>query len=141
MATGDIVQIVNPQGVFEALELRRVPINNFSRIVYAYVMSGETRTAGTLETRATVMHVAGSPEAGRIVESIASTCYREEVHREIREVVQATYRWDLITEFNRVFWRDMDFDSAMDALERMQPYPHAWRIIPTTGLEHGAKVA
>jgi hypothetical protein len=46
--------------------------------------------------------------------------------------------FDILDEFNRVFWKDMDRASALESVHK---FGTMYRVVPATGLDHGAKVA
>lgn len=48
-------------------------------------------------------------------------------------------RFDILDPFNRVFWRDMDAATAIDAVNNLGA---GWyRIVEHTGADYGVKVA
>jgi hypothetical protein len=48
-------------------------------------------------------------------------------------------KWDLIDEFNRVFWVDVDPEAALKALN--ETWAFMWRVVPSTGRrQHGDRV-
>lgn len=48
-------------------------------------------------------------------------------------------RFDILDAFNRVFWRDMAADVAIDAVNKLGA--GMYRIVEHTGADYGVKVA
>lgn len=46
--------------------------------------------------------------------------------------------FDILDAFNRVFWKDMDRATALEAIGKLGAM---YRVIAATGLGHGVKVA
>jgi len=46
--------------------------------------------------------------------------------------------FDILNEFNRVFWKDMDAATALEAVNKLGTM---YRVVPATGLDHNTKVA
>lgn len=46
--------------------------------------------------------------------------------------------FDILDAFNRVFWKDMDRAAVLEAINKMGTM---YRVVPATGLNHGAKAA
>lgn len=47
-------------------------------------------------------------------------------------------RFDIVDDFNRIFWRDMDADTALAGVQKLGTM---YRVIPATGLDYGQKVS
>lgn len=45
--------------------------------------------------------------------------------------------FDILDEFNRVFWKDMDGATALEAINKLGTM---YRTVPSTGLDYGTKV-
>lgn len=50
----------------------------------------------------------------------------------------AAESFDILNEFNRVFWKGMDRASALEAINKLGVM---YRVVPSTGLDYGMKVA
>jgi hypothetical protein len=46
--------------------------------------------------------------------------------------------FDILDSFNKVFWKDMDRTTALEAINKLGGM---YRVVAATGLNHGAKVA
>ena len=53
------------------------------------------------------------------------------------DITSEATSFDLLDPFNRVFWKDMDKATAIDAANRMGPQ---YRVVDHTGLDYNAKV-
>lgn len=46
--------------------------------------------------------------------------------------------FDILDAFNKVFWKDMDRTTALEAINKLGSL---YRVVAATGLDHGAKAA
>lgn len=46
--------------------------------------------------------------------------------------------FDILDSFNKVFWKDMDRTTALEAIAKLGTL---YRVVAATGLNYGAKVA
>lgn len=49
--------------------------------------------------------------------------------------------FDIVTDFRRVFWKNMDFESAVKAARELEPYYGAYHVVPTTDATYGERVS
>lgn len=49
--------------------------------------------------------------------------------------------FDMLDEFNRVFWKNMTFDVAVAEARTREPFLGAFQVVPASAAAHGEKVA